>query len=53
METHEQANIVARQLQRISHTDRSMAGHMHGGVFKSVVLLLDSARRLVRGAACV
>ena len=54
LETHEQleANIVARRLQSIN---RSMAGHMHAGVFKSVELLLDSARRLpvVRGAACV
>ena len=50
IETHEQANIVARQLQRMSHIDRSMAGHMHAGVFKSVELLpvLDSA---ARGAA--
>ena len=59
IETYEQleANIVARQLQSISHIDRSMAGDMHAGVFKSVELLpvLDSARRLpvVRGAACV
>ena len=53
MDTHEQANTVARQLQRISHIDRSIAGHMHVGVLKTVELLLDSARRLVRGAACV
>ena len=57
LETHEQleANIVARQLQSISHIDRSMVEDMHAGVFKSVELLLDSARRLlvVRDAACV
>ena len=55
METHEQEIIVARQLQRISHVDRSMAGQMHAAsdVSKIVVLLLDSARELARGAACV
>jgi hypothetical protein len=52
-ETHEQANNVARQAQRISHIDRWSAGHMQSGKFKTVELLLDSARRLVRGAACV
>ena len=53
-ETHEQANIVARQLQSIFHIDRWSAGHMHAAdVVKTVVLLLfDSARRPVRGSAC-
>ena len=51
-ETHEHANIVARQLQRMSHSDRCSAGHMHADVLKTVVLSSDSARRLVRGAAC-
>ena len=56
METHEQANIVARQLQRISHIERWSAEHMHAidGVLITVPLVLDSAaRRLARGAACV
>jgi hypothetical protein len=54
-ETHVQANNVARQAQRISHIDRWSAGHMQSGKFKTVLLklLLDSARRLVTGAACV
>ena len=30
-ETQEQANIVARQLQRMSQSDRCSAGHMHAG----------------------
>jgi hypothetical protein len=51
-ETHEQAIIVARHLQRISHIDRRLAGHMpvHAGLLKTVALMLDSARR---GKACV
>ena len=52
-ETHEQANIVMRQLQRIFHIDRWSAGHMHADVLRTVALLPDSARRLVRGVACV
>ena len=54
METQEQANIVARQLQSISHSDRCSAGHMHADVVKIVLELLlasDSSRILVRGAA--
>ena len=52
-ETQEQANIVARQLQRISHSDRCSAGHMHADVLKIVELLLvsDSSRILARGEA--
>ena len=55
METQEQANIVARQLQRMSHSDRCSVGHMHAGVLKTLAVALsrDSARRLVRGTACV
>ena len=51
-ETHEHANIVARQLQRMPHIVRWLAGQMH--VLKTVLvaLLLDSVRRLVRGTAC-
>ena len=52
-ETQEQANIVARQLQRMSHSDRCSAGHMHADVLKIVELLFasDSSRILVRGEA--
>ena len=49
-------SFLARQLQRISHTVRWSADHMHADMFKletvGSALVLDSARRLVRGAAC-
>ena len=53
METQEQANIVARQLQSMSHSDRCSAGHMHADVLNIVELLLvsDSSRILARGEA--
>ena len=53
-ETQEQANIVARQLQRMSHSDRCSAGHTHADVLKIVELLFasDSSRILARGEAC-
>jgi hypothetical protein len=51
-ETREQANNVARQLQRISHIARWSPGHMHAGMSK-IVVLLDSTRTSVSGAAYV
>ena len=50
-ETHEQANIVAMQLQRMSHIVRWSAGHMHAGVIIITVAFLVDSRIPVRGVA--